>query len=228
MDVSNSGITTREQLCQLIDEVGFLPLFDSGVPGYSVMAATRAAGWWSGEQEHDPWQWRALIAAEGKIAYGKFFQKKAGFVSRAWFPALANYRRDGYDFDARYEDGLIKHSLKQIYDCFDAPGQEEIFLPSFRLRALSGVEKGFEGALASLQMQCYLTIRGMQRKRNKKGEAYGWPCSVYARAEDLFGARVIEQGYEEDPADSKKRILAHLQEILPFVPLPELERLIRG
>ncbi len=28
------------------------------------------------------------------------------YVSAKWFPDFANYRRDGYDFDARFEDGL--------------------------------------------------------------------------------------------------------------------------
>ena len=36
----------------------------------------------------------------GKVAYGKFFDKKAGFISLEWLPYFANYRRSGYDFDA--------------------------------------------------------------------------------------------------------------------------------
>lgn len=27
-----------------------------------------------------------------------FFVKKAGFISREWFPCFANYRRDGYNY----------------------------------------------------------------------------------------------------------------------------------
>ena len=38
-----------------------------------------------------------IIAAGGRIAYGKFFDRKAGFISREWLPVFANYRRDGYD-----------------------------------------------------------------------------------------------------------------------------------
>ena len=51
----------------------------------------------------------------GECFYGKFFAGKAGFVSREWFSAFANYRRDGYDFDALYEDGKAARKDKYIY-----------------------------------------------------------------------------------------------------------------
>ena len=50
--------------------------------------------------------WKGEIAQERNIAYGKLFHNKAGCVSKKWYKYLANYRRDGYDFDARYEYGL--------------------------------------------------------------------------------------------------------------------------
>ena len=57
-------------------------------------------------------------ARSGKVAYGKFFNKKAGFISLEWFPWFANFRRDGYDFDARWEDGLAGYRNKKIMDIF--------------------------------------------------------------------------------------------------------------
>lgn len=56
------------------------------------------------------------LARRGVVAYGKLFAKKAGLVSREWYPDLANYRRNGYDFDARYEDGLASHQEKRVMD----------------------------------------------------------------------------------------------------------------
>ena len=38
------------------------------------------------------------------MAYGKFFDKKSGFISKKWFSYFANYRRDGYDFDALWDE----------------------------------------------------------------------------------------------------------------------------
>ena len=50
------------------------------------------------------------------VAYGKLFSKKAGLVSREWYPDLANYRRNGYDFDSRYEESLASYREKCVMD----------------------------------------------------------------------------------------------------------------
>ena len=42
----------------------------------------------------------------------------AGFISRKWFPVFANYRRDGYDFDALFEDEKAPYKHKKIMDFF--------------------------------------------------------------------------------------------------------------
>lgn len=70
--------------------------------------------WWTGDPQQDPWIWRELIARSGQVAYGKFFNNKAGFISRKWFPVFANYRRDGYDFDALYDDELASKRRKEF------------------------------------------------------------------------------------------------------------------
>ena len=95
-----SRIQTWEELIEWINEVGFLPLFKNEVDGFSAEENTSDLYWWSGDEEQDPWEWRQLIARSGKVAYGKFFGGKAGFISRTWFPHFANWRRDGYDFAA--------------------------------------------------------------------------------------------------------------------------------
>ena len=94
---------------------GLLPFFDSGVPGFSVEDMTPPRYWFAGDVD-GPWEWRMEVARRGKVAYGKLFAGKAGFCSREYYPDLANYRRDGYDFDARYEDGLARYQDKQVYD----------------------------------------------------------------------------------------------------------------
>ena len=109
---------TPEDLKKLILEIGFLPLFSNGVPGFSVEEHTVSVSWWSEDPESDPWEWRKIIAASGRIAYGKFFDKKAGFIAKDWIPAFANYRRDGYDFDARWDDELAGIRSKKIMDLF--------------------------------------------------------------------------------------------------------------
>ena len=50
------------------------------------------------------------------MVYGKLFDGKAGFISRAWFPHFANWRRDGYDFDSRWDEELATMRQKRIID----------------------------------------------------------------------------------------------------------------
>mgnify|MGYP000584611069 CR=1 FL=1 len=99
---------TVDELIGYIEEVGFLPLFRNEIPGFSVEERTTEKYWWSEDPQRDPWVWREIIARRGDIAYGKFFHNKAGFISKKWFPYFANYRRAGYDFDARWDDELAK------------------------------------------------------------------------------------------------------------------------
>lgn len=93
-----------DEAVEYINRVGFLPLFKNEIPGFSLEERTVAEYWWSDDPVRDSWRWRIAIAKKHDILYGKFFAKKAGFISKKWLLVFANYRRDGYDFDALFED----------------------------------------------------------------------------------------------------------------------------
>ena len=97
-------IHTVEEATEYINRIGFLPLFKNDIPGFSLEERTVPEYWWCDDVDKDPWLWRTVIARGKDIVYSKFFDKKAGFISKKWLPVFANYRRDGYDFDALYED----------------------------------------------------------------------------------------------------------------------------
>ena len=97
-------IHTVQEAIDYINEMGFLPLFKNDIPGFSLEERTVPGYWWCGDSKVDPWEWREIIARSGEVAYGKFFEKKAGFISKNWLPYFANLRRDGYDFDALWDD----------------------------------------------------------------------------------------------------------------------------
>jgi hypothetical protein len=219
-------IETREQLCGLIEEIGFLTLFENNIPGMSVMDITKRKYWFEGDPENDPWEWREQIAAEGRIAYGKFFNNKMGFISKDMFPSFANFRRDGYDFDSFYEEGLAPRKSSLVMKLFE-DGQ---ILPSYDIRRLAGFgkngEKGFEGALALLQMRTYLTVRGFARKRNKAGEEYGWATALYSAAEELFGFDYVRSEYRSDPEKSKEKIINRFLDKLAGLSVNEVLKLI--
>ena len=158
-------VHSADELLGVIEKVGFLPLFSNDVPGFSVENMTCPDCWWNGDQDSDPWEWRGILARTGTVAYGKFFRGKAGFVSRKWFPAFANFRRDGYDFDSRYEDGKAGRREKLIMDIFwpkegeiwDASEKIDMFSNEVKEKAGFGKngEKGFEGTCTKLQMASY-------------------------------------------------------------------------
>ena len=220
-------IASPEALLDHVERVGFLPLFKNDVPGFSVEERTCAEDWWTGDAERDPWEWRELLARSGRVAYGKFFDKKAGFISLGWLPAFANFRRDGYDFDALWDDGKAHHRWKKLMDCFrDRP--ERL---SFELKEAAGFGKGgepnFEGNITALQMRLYLVVRDFRRRENKRGEPYGWAIAVYAPPESVWGYEAVTGAYGEVPARSGERILRRLEELYPVPDRAAAERLIR-
>ena len=119
-------IHTPEELINYVNQIGFLPLFRNALPGFSVEERTVARYWWTDDAENDPWYWRKLLAESGRVAYGKFFDKKAGFISLDWLPYFINARRDGYDFDARWEDGVLTvyGSHFTPWSCITLDGEE--------------------------------------------------------------------------------------------------------
>lgn len=103
------------ELEALVQQMGFLPFFSCLVPNFSIEEFTPGCYWFV-DGVDGPWEWKMELARQGVVAYGKLFSKKAGLVSREWYPDLANYRRDGYNFDARYEEGLTSYREKCVMD----------------------------------------------------------------------------------------------------------------
>ena len=212
---------SMEDLVSYINITGFLPLFSNLIPGFSVEEKVPAENWWSGEAETDPWEWRQILASHPDIAYGKFFNKNAGFISKSFFPVFANYRRNGYDFDALFEDELASYRAKKVMDVFElddeSAGKE---LMSSDIKELAGFgkgsgEKNFGGILADLQMQTYLIVSKFQQKKNKKGQPYGWHIAVMETPETKWGREHVASSYSEDPAESWNKITARMKQFYP-------------
>lgn len=220
-------IRSYQELINWINEIGFLPLFKNEIEGFSVEEHVSNQFWWTGDPEQDPWEWREIIARTEEVAYGKFFNKKSGFISLKWFPYFANYRREGYDFDARWEDELASMRSKKIMDQFDMgeeyTGQELKQKAGFG----KGGEKNFNGVVTELQMQSYLTIRDFRRKRNKRGAEYGMSVSIYAKPEELWGYEMVTSAYKENPETSRERIYRHVRDMYPQTDEKNIRKLLK-
>lgn len=215
-------ITGPDALENAANKYGLLPFFYCGVPGFSVEELTPPQYWFAGDAD-GPWEWRMEVARRGGVAYGKLFAGKAGFCSREYYPDLANYRRDGYDFDARWEDGLANYRDKQIIDALVKNGP----LLTRELRRASGVDKGFETCLTRLQMQTYITVCGFEYLRDKHGCPYGWGLARYDLSERVFGEELPRAAYSRPPAESKAHLLTRLRELCHTADEKALAKLIK-
>ncbi len=229
-------IRTWQELVNWINEVGFLPLFANPVEGFSAEEHVCADYWWTGIRQEDPWEWREIIAASHKVAYGKFFDQKAGFISLEWLPYFCNYRRGGYDFDARWEDGLAGQREKKIMDMLTGRDEDgDVTFPddqilSTELKKKAGFGKGglknYPGIVTGLQMQTYLVITDFHRRTNKRGEEYGMPVSVMLPPEAVWGYEAVTKAYDESPAVSYDRITGRIKDMFPGADDPAITKMI--
>ena len=176
------------------------------------------------------------MARTGKVAYGKFFDQKAGFISLAWLPDFVNYRRNGYDFDARWEDGLANRREWKIMELLtdrDADGDmlfpdEQILSTELKKKAgfTKGGEKNYPGIITGLQMQTYLVICDFHRRVNKRGEEYGMPVSVLLPPEAIWGYEKVTSAYGETPEHSWQRIADRIVSEFPSASAEKITRVI--
>ncbi|MDE6899418.1 MAG: hypothetical protein K2P16_09180 [Lawsonibacter sp.] len=219
-------ITSAMELEALVQQMGFLPFFPCSIPSFSIEEFTPSRYWFV-EGVDGPWEWRMELARRGVVTYGRLFSRKAGLVSREWYPDLANYRRDGYSFDARYEEGLASYREKCIMDVLLREGPT-LSKDLKRLAGFGGDRlKGFDTVITSLQMQTYITVHSFEYARDKHGKPYGWGIARYAVTEDVLGADVTQGAYHRDPEESKARIVQHLGMLFPDAFDDDLAKFIR-
>lgn len=214
MKLPNKKIKSENDLIKLVEQYGFLPFFRNEIISFSVEEHTPSELWFS-DTADGPWEWKGPAARSGKCVYGKLFRNKAGFVSMEWFPDFANYRRDGYDFDARYEDGLSAHKDKEMYDIV-LNGKSML---SKEIKSAGGYgkdgKKGFETIITRLQMQTYINIADFEYMLDAHSVPYGWGVARYTTPEEQFGAEFVCSAYRREPEESKERIFTHLTKLLP-------------
>lgn len=215
-----------DELCSLIEDWGFLPFFKNEIEGFSVEEHTPPSLWFQDGVE-GPWEWKGAAIRKSHCAYGKFYHKKACFISKELFPDFANLRRDGYDYDARMDEGLVRRRDNGIMEELSrAPS-----LLSTQLKALVCFtpqrKKEFEGSISHLQMMCYVNIADFEYAKSKAGKEYGWGLARYTTPEAFFGEEFTSRVYARSPEESKARLMEHLTRKFPRVKIEALEGLLR-
>ena len=220
-------VRTKQDLIDAVRTFGIVPLFRNSIPGFSVEEHVVPSVWYTaGSDEWPVWDWKGPVIREADCAYGKFFEKKAAFVSLEWFRELTNYRRDGYDFDARYDDGLASRKDKDLFDLIETNAP----VLSRTVKALGNYRKGgrtgFETSLTRLQEQCYVIIRDFVYTIDKHGVRRGWGVAQYSTPEKEMGDDFSEKVYLRTPEESYERLMEHLVRLFPEASETALKRFL--
>ena len=224
-DVFDFHIRTRADLVRAVEQFGFVPFFKNRIQGFSLAEHAAPEVWFSDEE--GLWEWKGPVIRETGCAYGKFFGGKAVYISREWFPDFANFRRDGYDFDALWEDGKARHADKALYELLEPHAP----ITSRALKDLGGYgkegRKGFDPSITRLQHLGYVLISDFVYDLDRQGKPYGWGVAEYSTPEKHLGRDFCKNVYRRTPEESFERVLNHLKEILPNASEKALRQLLK-
>ena len=217
-------IHNATELMGYIQQVGFLPLLYSGILGYSADESVdpdcRYVLLDDGSWDWPLWDWKGPIVTEGDCVYGKFFNKKAGFVSRSWWPDLYNWRRHAHPAPSAgsIEEAILmtlrEHGSMITRDLRRACGFTE---PKMRSR--------FDGYITRLQMACRIVTEDFVYPRDKHGKEYSWGWALLTTPEQLLGKDACH--CERTPEESLERMMEHLKQILPHATEKQIMKLIK-
>ena len=226
-------VRSRDDLIDAIQTFGIVPYFSNILLGFSLEERCDPSVLWS-DTGDDSWSWKGPVIQAAHCAYGKFFSKKAAYVSEEVFLDLANYRRDGYDFDARYDDGLARYADKELYDLIDSKApvlskdlrQSGGYAYTGRWQKVEG-KKGFDTTITRLQEQCYIIISDFVYSLDKYGKPKGWGVAQYNTPEKWFGESFAERAYQRSPEESYDRLFSMMREYFPEANEKTLKKILK-
>ena len=216
-------IYSAAQLIDYVDRVGFLPLLDSGIRGYSADEVVdddcRYVVFPDGGWDWPLWKWKGTVITEGGCVYGKFFAGKAGFISREWWPDFCNYRRSR---SRQPEVGSIEETILFTL-------QEQGSLITRELRAACGftgpkMRSRFDSYVTRLQMDCRIVTEDFVYPRDRHNREYGWGWSLLTTPERLYGRDSFR--CDRTPEESLARMTEHLHHLLPEATDKQVSRVL--
>ena len=215
-------IDSKEKLEEAALYYGILPFFRNNVSGLSVEEMTAPGCLFGGLHDDGCWEWKGPVIREKTTAYGKFFKRKAGFVSLKLLPDFLNYRRAAYPVKPdstdemildiiRENEGLSSTELRQYIFGATSGSRRPFDLPDNE-SPVKSKRSSLEGPLQRLQMGGRLLISDFKYKITKKGERYGWGIAVYSTPELWFGKSIIKTTGNLSPEDSLSKIIDYVEQ----------------
>lgn len=217
-------IHSCSELMDCVQQMGFLPLLESGIRGYaaeSMMSEEcRYTQFDDGSWEWPLWQWKGPVVRDGGCVYGKFFAGKAGFISREWWPDFYNWRRSSHP----------KPEEDSIEDMILSTLREHGCMITRELRAAcdftgKNMRSKFDGYVGRLQMGCYIITEDFVYPTDKHGREYGFGWSLLTTPKQLLGKEACQ--CDRTPEESFQRMVEHLQQLLPYATEPQIIKLLK-
>ena len=217
-------IYTSAQMMELIDQVGFLPLLDSGIPGFAAEDIVAEECRYYNDPDEGfiwpLWQWKGEIVKETHCLYGKVFNRKAGFVSNQWIADLCNYRRSKYPYPTDDSiEGAILDTLRMTGSLITRELRSACGFTGAKMRSR------FDGYVTRLQMACRIVTQDFVYPRDKHGHEYGWGWALLTTPEQLLGKEACQ--CDRTPEESHDRLMQHLKGILPRASEAQLLKLLK-
>lgn len=229
-------IASKEQLEKAALRFGVLPFFANRITGFSVEEMA-APGMLFGETRDDYgcWEWKGPVILEQTTAYGKFFNRKAGFVSLELLPDFLNYRRDAYPVRPDSTEEMILDIIRENEGMTSTDLKRMVFGSSSRKRKPEDLVESMEyskpkrhsleGPLQRLQMGGRLLIADFEYKYTASGGRYGWGVAVYSTPEIWFERRF--EVLDRTPSESFDFLVDSLSAKLPGVDRTLIAGIIR-
>lgn len=230
-------VVSPETLYETVKELGIVPFFENGIPGFSIEERTPKEFWFDEGDELGPWDWKIHAVQSGDIAYGKFLQGKSAFATVQWYRELMNWRRS----QPKYAP---EGPVRQAYEILQKAGS----ISSRELRKALGLKKNQTDALLTkLQMDCLVVTGDIQRVYRGADLTYvGWQLASFCTPDSLFGAMNGEEEEEDfaaifgigapkaasalscacSPAESFDRLFNHIRSVAPSATDAQIRKLI--
>lgn len=219
-------IDTADSLEQAAVGHGLLPFFSNSIAGFSVEEMAAPGMLFGGNDDYGCWEWKGPVIQRQTTAYGKFFRRKAGFVSLALLPDFLNYRRAAYPVAEGSVEAMILDMVRSR-ECMTSTELKRTIFGSRRRKEGEPKSKrgSLEGALQRLQMGGHLLIADFEYKYTARGDRYGWGVALYSTPEIWFDRRF--DCADRTPAESFGLLVDHLAALFPGTPRPIAEKLLK-
>ncbi len=240
-------IHTADELIEQVENLGFIPFFRNKIKGFSIQEMADPSLWFV-DGVDGPWEWKGPAIRSGRVAYGKFFRGKTGYISLKWLPYFISYRRNKYPLLSMADEiaGLSQRNLLETIAVNESLVSNELkellgFAPTKKRTAIDlvdisgvthfnkfrGMSTRIDKMLADLQMQLRITIADFEYLTSKTGKPYGWGLARYTTPESLYGSEIEEAASQLDPSEAFTAIRSHVRSLFPLINKGEITLLLK-